>query len=51
MLDWKPNDQCRVVYTLDGLEYDAVIDSIDGEDDGRYAILHFVDYPETFQVQ
>ena len=50
MIEWKVSDPCRVIYSADGLEYEAIIDSIDGEGEERYAIVHFVDYPDSFQV-
>jgi hypothetical protein len=52
MTNWKEGDPCRVIYTVDGLEYEAVIDSIvtaEGDTEA-YAIVHYKDFPETVQV-
>ena len=44
-MEWAANDHCRAVYTEDGVEYEALVLSVEPDLEGyRYATVRFVGY-------
>ena len=53
-MEWAANDHCRAVYTEDGVEYEALVLSVDADEEGyRYAKVRFVGYgnEETYWLE
>jgi hypothetical protein len=48
--DWEVGMECRAVFSVDGMEYEGVIDNITDTDGKRYATVRFIGYDDVDSV-